>query len=126
MLAKISRGRHSQRKEAKEAVQVDIAKMSNEDVVVLEDGSHAVRCRTIRRRPEDARWDGKTISGIVGTPRKPNPSDPDKKEIGTGVTMKFEKPEPLTKPETRAGEEVVRRNFRNTNRMLEKYGNMPG
>ena len=30
---------------------------------------------------------------------KPNPSEPDKKEIGTGVTMKFEKPEPLTKPE---------------------------
>ena len=40
-------------------------------------------------------WDGKTIAGIVATPRKPNPSEPDKKDIGTGVTMKFEKPEPL-------------------------------
>ena len=81
---------------------------------------------TIKRRPKDARWDGKTISGIVATPRKPNPSEPDKKEIGTGVTMKFEKPEPLTKPEARAEEEVVRRNFRITNRILEKDGHTPG
>ena len=59
------------------------------------------------------------LSGIVATPRKPNPSEPDKKEIGTGVTMKFEKPEPLTKPEAHAEEEVVRKNFRITNRILE-------
>ena len=100
--------------------------MSNEHNVILEDGGHAVRCRTIKRTPKDARWDGKTISGIVATPRKPNPSEPDKKEIGTGVTMKFGKPEPLTKPEARAEEEVVRRNFRITNRILEKYGHTPG
>ena len=72
-----------------------------------------------QERPKDARWDGKTISGIVAMPRKPNPSEPDNKEIGTGVTMKFERPEPLTKPEARAEEEVVRRNFRITNRILE-------
>ena len=127
VLAKISRGRQRQRKQAlqtrwKEAVWVGIAKMANEHIVILEDGGHAVRCRTIKRRPKDARWDGKTISRIVATPRKPNPSEPDKKEIGTGVTMKFENPESLTKPEARAEEEVVRRNFRITNRILEKYG----
>ena len=88
-LAKISRGRQRQRKQAlqtrwKEAVWVGIAKMSNEHIVILEDGGHAVRCRTSKRRPKDARWDGKTISGIVATPRKPNPSEPHKKEIGTG------------------------------------------
>ena len=96
------------------------AKVPNEHTVILEDGGHAVRCRTIKRRPKDARWDGKTISGIVATPREPNPSEPDKKEMGTGVTMKFEKPEPLTKPEALAEEEVVRRNSRITNnRILE-------
>ena len=124
VLAKISRGRQRQNKQElhtrwKEAVWVSIAKMSNEHTVILEDGGNAVRCRTIKRRPKDARWDGKTISGIVATPRKPNTSEPDKKEIGTGVTMKFENPEPLTKPEARAEEEVVRRNFRITNSILE-------
>ena len=49
-----------------------IAKMWNEHIVVV-------------------KWDGKTISGIVATPRKPHPSEPGKKEIGTGATMKFEK-----------------------------------
>ena len=75
-LAKIFRGRQSQRRQAlktrrKEAVWVGIAKMSNEH---LEDAGHAVRCGTIRRRPKDVRWDGKTISGIVATPRKPRRS----------------------------------------------------
>ena len=51
VLAKISRGRQSQRKQAlqtrwKEAVWVGIAKMSNEHIVVLEVGGRAVRCRT--------------------------------------------------------------------------------
>ena len=100
-----------------------IAKMSNEHIVILEDGGHAVRCRTITRRPKDFRWDGKTISGIVATPRNPNPRE---KEIGTGTTMKFEKPEPLTKLEARTEEQVVRRNFRITKRILEKYGHTPG
>ena len=116
VLAKISRGRQRQRKQA-------LQTRWKEAVVILEDGGHAVRCRTIKRRPKDARWDGKTISGIVATPRKPNASEPDKKDTGTGVTMKFE---PLTKPEARAEEEVVRRNFRITNRILEKYGHTPG
>ena len=60
VLAKISRGRQRQRKQAlqtrwKEAVWVGIAEMSNEPIVILEDGGHAVRCRTIKRRPKDAR-----------------------------------------------------------------------
>ena len=92
VLAKISLGRQSQRKQAlqtrwKEAVWVGIVKMSNEHTVVLEDGGHAVRCRTIKSRPKDARLDGKTILGIVATPRKPNSSESDKEEIGTAVTM---------------------------------------
>ena len=131
VLAKISRGRQSQRKQAlqtrwKEAVWVGIAKMSNEHIAVLEDGGHAVGCRTVKRRPKDATCNGNTILGIVATPRKPNPSEPDKKEIGTGVTMKFQEPEPLTKPEVCSEEEVVRRNFRITKRILEKDGHTPG
>ena len=47
MLAKMSSGRQSQGKQAlqtrwKEAVWVGIAKMTNEHMVVLEDGGHAV------------------------------------------------------------------------------------
>ena len=57
VLAKISRGIQSQRKQAlqarwKDAVWVGTAKMSNEHIVALEDGGHAVRCRTIKRRPK--------------------------------------------------------------------------
>ena len=70
--------------------------------------------------------EGKTILGIVATPRKPNPSEPDKKEMGSGVTMKFEKPEPLTKPEAHAEGELVRRSFRITNAILKKYDHTPG
>ena len=40
--------------------------------------------------------------------------------------LKFEKPEPLTKPVARTEEEVVGRNFRITNRILENYGHTPG
>ena len=120
VLAKISRGRQRQRKQApqtrwKEAVWVGFAKMSNEHIVILEDGGHAVRCRTIKRRPKDARWDGKTISGIVATPRKPNSSEPDKKGDRDG-----------RHDEVREARAVDQRNFRITNRILEKYGHTPG
>ena len=87
--------------------------------VVLEDGGRAVRCRTIERRPKDARCDGKTISGIVATPA----SQTSRRQ---GRALKCEKPEPWTKPEARPEEKVVRRNFRITNRIMEKYGHTPG
>ena len=46
---------------------------------VLEDGGHAVRCRTIKRRPKDIKVGRKNIQGIVATPRRPNFGEPGKK-----------------------------------------------
>ena len=63
VLAERACGRHSRRKQAlqtrcKDAGWVGIAKMS---IVIPTDGSHAIRCRTTKRKPKDARCDGKFI-----------------------------------------------------------------
>ena len=61
VLAKISRGKESGRRQSlqtrwHEAVWVGIAKKSNEHIVVIEGSGQAIRCRTIRRRPTNNRW----------------------------------------------------------------------
>ena len=131
VLAKISRGKNSKRKQAlqtrwKEAIWVGVAKQSNEHIVVLLEGGQAIRCRTVKRRPLDSRWDGEAVSEIKATPRRPNPKEPNEKHIKIDTNIEVQKPEQLEVPKARKEEEVVRRNFRITKRILEKYGHTSG
>ena len=82
---------------------------SNEVVVGTEHG--AVRVRTVRRLPEEDRWDAKFIESIVGTPWAPDGRGEDK-PIGVKISL----PE-MTKEDERlaktdiAAEPVVRRAY---------------
>ena len=136
VLAKIARGRQSGRKQSlktrwEDAVWVGIAKRSNEHIVVLEGGGPAMRCRTIKRRPQDCRWEANKVSEMKATPRHPNPKDEQDGDIKAKLDVKVEVKEivpelRLPKPETAEPREAKRRNFRITKKLLEKYGYSAG
>ena len=93
VLAKIARGPQARRKQAlrsrwEDAVWVGIAKKSNEHIVILEGGGPAIRCRTIKRRAADSRWDAGKVAGIKATPVNPNPRDPGEQTLKTERTLK--------------------------------------
>ena len=48
--------------------------------VVLPGGGQAIRARTVKRKPADARWDDKAIKEIRATPRVLHPIDVKDKE----------------------------------------------
>lgn len=98
---------------------VGIAKRSNEHIVVLEGGGPAMRCRTIKRRPQDCRWEANKVSEMKATPRHPNPKDEQDGDIKAKLDVKVEVKEivpelRLPKPETAEPREAKRRNFRIT------------
>lgn len=107
-----------------DAVWVGIAKRSNEHLVVIE-GGPAIRCRTVKRRPVQQRWDDKKIAEIRATARKPNPKIAEEQEVKTDRRP----PEHLEacevearRADTRDPPEVVPRDFRITKKLLDKHG----
>ena len=72
------------------------------------------------------RWDADKVAAIKATPRRPNPQDPDKADTDLGhKEPKIEKPEEL-RQQAKEDEGVIRRNFRITKRLIEKYGHTSG
>ena len=121
------------------AVWVGQVARSGEHVVIKQSGD-AVRCRTIKRVPQEERWSADRIFAIKGTPRLPAPSrkDPEKLE---GILVDEEaalSPQQARQP--RAREEAPRRgtgadleppearfsddvrDLRISDRVLAKYG----
>ena len=130
VLAKIARGPQARRKQAlksrwEDAVWVGIAKKSNEHIVVLEAGGPAIRCRTIKRRPVDARWSAEHIVAIKATPRIPNPREPGEHKLKTERDPQIKRMDPekvIVPPEVQPPREFRRRDFRITKLLLERYG----
>ena len=58
------------------AVWVGQIARTGEHIVIKQNGD-AVKCRTIRRVPEDDRWNAQRVLDIQGTPRRPAPSQRD-------------------------------------------------
>ena len=121
-----------------DAVWVGQIARTGEHVVIKSDGN-AVRCRTVRRVPEEHRWSAERVLLIRATPRVPAPAS-NKPEIIEPRLADDEGPtaplgevnlpagEPtedsgvkLEQPEVRGRDSDVRE-FRITNRLLEKYG----
>ena len=48
---------------------------------ISEQGGQAIRCRSVRRRPEVNKWDAEKIRNIVASPRMPNPEDPSRPDF---------------------------------------------
>jgi hypothetical protein len=97
VLAKIARAPSSSRRQSlksrwEDAVWVGVAKRSNEHIVVLERGGPAIRCRTIKRRPVDDRWDAEKIAEISATPKNPNPKDRHDMDVKTDSETKNIRP----------------------------------
>ncbi len=106
---------------------------TGEHIVILENGD-AMRCRTVRRVPEDERWDVDKIFAIVGTPKLPapsqrNPHSIDSRQADQGPTAKA----PSAPREEQPGREypampkgrereVDIRELRITDNILEKFG----
>ena len=57
-----------------EGVWLGHARGSGEALLGTKDG--VVRAWTVRRKPEEERWDAKAITEMRGAPAKPNPSMP--------------------------------------------------
>ena len=132
VLAKIARGPGSRKRALRtrweDAIWVGVAKKSNEHIVVLEGGGQALRCRTIKRRPVSDRWSSKGIVEIKATPRRPNPKDPDEEDVQAETepqVKEVKREERIERPEPIPPRELKRRNFRITQKLLEKYGHSP-
>ena len=65
---------------------VGVARRSNEHIVVLEQGGQAIRCRSVRRRPEVNKWDAEKIRNIAASPRMLNPEDPSRPDFDIDKT----------------------------------------
>ena len=108
----------------KDAIWVGLARRSNEHIVVLEQGGQAIRCRSVRRRPEVNKWDAEKIRNIVASPRMPNPEDPSRPDFDID-RERLPRPavpaEDVGRARARPVSEPVRRDFRIKKRVLERY-----
>jgi len=114
---------------------------TGEHVVIVPSGD-AVRCRTVKRVPEEDRWRPDLILGIKGTPRVPAPSqkEPEKinprlvdeehpearerkpREVKENVENREQSGADLPQPEARDPRAFEFKRFRITDRLLAKYG----
>ena len=130
VLAKIARSQKSNRKQSLrsrwvDAIWVGIAKKSNEHIVVMEGEGPAIRCRTVKRRPMSDRWQANKVAEIRATPRRPNPKDAEDQELKTEKhphVRELDQSEKVEAAQTKAPEELRRRNFKITKSILEKHG----
>ena len=114
----------------KEATWVGFSTRTNEHIVVVNDGGPAIKVRTLRPRPESERWSEEAINKIVATPDAPNPKDPSQTEPkGPRETdrkgARREGGHELPEVPVRRDEGLVRE-FRITDKLIEKYGFTPG
>ena len=130
ILAKPKRNPRTTRKQSLksrwvDATYVGASRSTNEHIVVLPEGGAAIRCRTIRRKPSENRWDKKAIEDIVAGPRNPNPKDwsqfkPESESATKGIQLEAEGASiPKTVPEE-VGSKV--RDFKVTKDILSKFG----
>ena len=108
--------------------------------IVIKPSGDAVRCRTIKRVPEEHRWVAERAPLVEATPRIPSPSSKkDPEDIGTRVAGEDEGEDvrPIISPEFNEVEDPVelaearkrefaRRNFRISERILDKHGETEG
>ncbi len=125
------------------AVWVGQIARTGEHIVVKQNGD-AVKCRTIRRVPEDDRWNAQRVLDIRGTPRRPAPSQRDAGQLEARLVdeeargplrrvpqlerdddLAGAEPEAsgahLQQPEARNRERDIRE-MRITNNIIEKFG----
>ena len=109
-----------------EATWVGYSTRSNAHIVVVAGGGPAIRVRTLRPRPENERWNFEAVDAIKATPDAPNPCDAEQRDprperetrgMDFGARGGQDLPEQRTRPEP-----DVKRDFRITDRILEKYG----
>ena len=94
--------------------------------MVLKDGGPAVKVRTVRPKAEGDRWSAIAIKEIVATPDAPNPKDESQKDLRSerntrGLDFGATGGQHLPRQGVRH-EPGLSRNFRISNRVLEKYG----
>ena len=92
----------------------------------------AIKVRTLRSRPESERWSADAINDVVATPDAPNPKDPTQRAPkGARETKGTEKEvdpdggHKLDKAPVRH-QEGFTRNFRITDKLIEKFGYTAG
>ena len=96
------------------------SRSSNETIIGTREG--VLRAYAIRRQDADARWDGKAVKEIQGTPQQPNPR---KGGLPIPIRVGFDAPMdgvPLRAEEVRKETIGSGRRIKITAAMLEKYG----
>ena len=114
-----------------EATWVGFIQRTNEHVVVLKDGGPAIRCRTCKPRPSGQRWSAAQVEAVGVTPDRPNAKDPEQtapRNEGSTRGLDFgarrggqDLPQGRTQMEP-----DLKRDFRITDVLLEKYGYTEG
>ena len=104
--------------EWKEGVWLGHARGSNE--VIVGTGQGVVRAFSVKRFPEDERWNKDDIENMQGTPQRPNPAKPG---LNIPIKVNFDPPEEADViPSRPLREETQARRMRITGAMLDQYG----
>ena len=123
VLAKVTRCHTSTRKQA--ATWVDVAKKSNEHIVVRDGGGPAIRCRSVKRRPFASRWSAEKAAEIEASPRKPCPERSKRGSVEAEKEIRIATSgvaEGMPQPMTQEPQKPKRREFKITRKLLEKHG----
>ena len=108
--------------EWQEGIWLGHARSSNEAIVGTRKG--VVRAYSIKRQPEDERWDRGLIKDLKGTPQQPNPLKPG---MNIPIKVSFDPPrQEIPMPSEPLREEKAPRRMKITAAMVEKYGYTDG
>ena len=123
---KKANGKRSLKARAILGIWLGIEPRTGENRVALVDGGPVVKVRTVIRVPDSAKWNAEQIAKLVATPRQPNPRDKEQEEANhlrntKGIDLGGDGSK-LAETPVRQHEEGLRRDFRITADLLEKFG----
>jgi hypothetical protein len=103
---------------------------SSEHIVVLKDGRPAIEVRTVKTKAESERWNAEAIEQVAATPDIPNPKDDAQRDLRSernarGLDFGARGGRKLAEPRVQP-EPGLKRNFRISDRLMEKYGATDG
>ena len=107
--------------EWREGIWLGHARSSDEHLIGTDAG--VVRAWTVRRKPEEERWQGMAIKALRGSPQQPDPARPG---MRIPIEVEFDPEEEFQEDRVEPCAEDAARQLQIRRWMLEKFGETPG
>ena len=102
-----------------EGIWLGHARSSSECLVGTKQG--VLRAWSVKRRPEEERWNADLIRGMQGTPQRPDPSKPGV-DVPIRINVDFTRPREEERHQEPLRKEIFPRRLKITEKLLHKYG----